>query len=110
MCDIMFSFDEFNVFMLKFMGDGQVWQVNQIKDVVIVFVQFLFQVLVEIIFSGEFKVCYWIVWVCSNFYWVGFLVKFQCGIYQILDIGWQILLMVGDILIEREFEIQFCWQ
>lgn len=104
------SFDEFNALTLKFMGDGQARQVNQIKDAVTARAELSPQALAETIPSGESKVRHRIAWACSNLYRAGFLVKPQRGIYQISDTGRQILPTVGETLTEREFETQPRWQ
>lgn len=64
MRDTVPSFDEFNALTLKFMGDGEARQVNQIKDAVTELAQLTPEALAETIPSGEQKVRHRIAWAC----------------------------------------------
>lgn len=110
MRDTVPSFDEFNALTLKFMGDGEARQVNQIKDAVTELAQLTPEALAETIPSGEQKVRHRIAWACSNLYRAGFLAKPQRGVYQISDTGRKILPNVGTALTEDDFRTQPRWQ
>lgn len=104
------SYDEFNALTLKFMGDGKVRHLSEIKDGVVGRAGLGSKVLDEKIPNGDSRAKYRVGWACSTLALAGLLYKPQRGHYQISPAGKDALPKVGHSLGEKDFEQQPQWQ